>query len=257
MLRKFGGATIRRTVDRACARVPEHAHDWPMLSLFVLGGYSNQTELGTTFVAGPSAILYRAGAAHRNIVASAGFEQIEIEFDPAWLGHAKLPAASVSRWLGGSAGAEARALVQICGEETAEERLRKIVQRFVERAGHEPERTPPRWLETVMRLLRDDASLKVKDMARELGRHPSWLGTAYRLATGEGLLETAARFRVEHAARLLRETDQSAACIAVDAGFCDQSHMNRTFRRVLGRLPSDVRDDRRLFRQNEPSAMPS
>ena len=122
----------RRTVDRACARVPEHAHDWPMLSLFVLGGYRNQTELGTTFVAGPSAILYRAGAAHRNIVASAGFEQIEIKSIP-WLGHAKLPAAPVSRWLGGRAGAKSRALVQVCVEKTAEERLRKIVQRFAAR----------------------------------------------------------------------------------------------------------------------------
>jgi hypothetical protein len=40
--------------------VPEHAHDWPVLSLFVIGGYSNRTEIGETFIAAPSAILYRA-----------------------------------------------------------------------------------------------------------------------------------------------------------------------------------------------------
>jgi AraC family transcriptional regulator len=86
MLRNLGGATVRRVVDRSHAQVPEHAHDWPMLSVFVLGRYSNQTELGETAIAGPSLILYRAGAAHRNTVGSVGFEQIEIEFDPAWLG---------------------------------------------------------------------------------------------------------------------------------------------------------------------------
>lgn len=62
-------------------------------------------------------------------------------------------------------------------------------------------------------------------------------------------METAARFRVERAARLLRETDHACAYIAHEAGFCDQSHMNRTFRRLLGRAPSEVRDDRGAFRQ--------
>jgi AraC-like DNA-binding protein len=54
---------------------------------------------------------------------------------------------------------------------------------------------------------------------------------------------------VERAARLLRETDQPAAGIAAEAGFCDQSHVTRTFRHILGRLPSAVREDRRSFRQ--------
>lgn len=62
-------------------------------------------------------------------------------------------------------------------------------------------------------------------------------------------METAARFRLERAAHLLRETDQTAAGVALEAGFCDQSHMNRTFRRLLGRLPSEVRNDRSEFRQ--------
>lgn len=234
--------------------MPEHAHDWPMLSLFVIGGYWNETELGTTHIAGPSAVLYRAGAAHRNTIAAAGFEQIEIEFDPAWLGQVRLPEAPVSQWLGGCAGANARALAQACSEDIDEKRFRDIVRRFVERASRERECATPSWLDTIMRLLRNDTSLKVQDLAREVGLHPSWLGTAYKLAAGEGLPETAAQFRVEHAAHLLRETDQSGAAIAADARFCDQSHMDRTFRRLLGRLPSAVRDDRRHFRQDRISA---
>jgi AraC family transcriptional regulator len=249
MLQRFGGARVKRVIDRSCARVPEHAHDWPLLSIFVIGSYLNQTELGETFIAGPSAILYRAGAAHRNAVASAGFEQIEIEFDPAWLGRGLLPGAPVSRWLGGRAGAEARTLALLCGREANEERLRAALQRFVERASRESAREPASWVGTITRRLSEDTTLKVADLASEVRRHPSWLGTAYRCATGEGLLEAAARFRVERAARLLRETDQPFASVAVEAGFCDQSHMNRTFRRVLGRLPSAVREDRGDFRQ--------
>ncbi|HEY6922715.1 MAG TPA: helix-turn-helix domain-containing protein, partial [Steroidobacteraceae bacterium] len=94
-----------------------------------------------------------------------------------------------------------------------------------------------------------DSTLRIGDLARGACRHPSWLGSAYRQATGEGLQQTAARFRVERAARLLRESDQPYAGVAFEAGFCDQSHMNRTFRRLLGRSPATVRDERHDFRQ--------
>ncbi len=251
MLLNLSGATVRRVVDRSHAQVPQHAHDWPVLSVFVLGRYSNQTELGETAIAGPSVILYRAGAAHRNTVGSVGFEQIEIEFDPAWLGRALIPAAPVSRWVGGHAGAEARILRELCELQPDEERLRAGLQGFLRRANSQIERDPPSWLHAVTRRLNEENAVRVSDLAAESKRHPSWLGTAYRRATGEGLLETAARLRVERAACLLRETDQSSSRIALEAGFCDQSHMNRTFRRLLGRLPSAVREDRETFRTRQ------
>src|SRR5258706_7486878 len=101
MLRRFSGATVRRVIDRSDARVPEHAHDWPVLSIFVLGRYLNQTELGEALVAGPSAIFYQAGAAHRHAIVSVGFEQIEIEFEAGWLGRALMPATAGLRLVGG------------------------------------------------------------------------------------------------------------------------------------------------------------
>jgi AraC family transcriptional regulator len=246
-LRNFGGAKVRRVVYRSAERIPEHAHDWPLLSLFVLGGCSNETELGETFIAGPSAVLFRAGAAHRNVIGPLGFEQIEIEFDPAWLGY--MPDAPASQWLGGHAAADARALARLCGMDIDEGGFRAALLRFMQSANHATEYQPLDWVAAITRRLRSNATLSVNELAKDVKRHPSWLGTAYRHATGEGLQETAARFRVERAARLLRETDQPYAAIAADAGFCDQSHMNRTFRRVLNRLPSDVRDDRQAFRR--------
>jgi AraC family transcriptional regulator len=247
-VRSLSGACIRRVIDPSGTRVPEHAHDWPVLSLFVIGSYLNETEVGEKFISGPSAVLYRAGAAHRNTIATVGFEQIEIEFDPDWLG-GRLPCAPVVRWIGGRTGAQARDLIHACEAESSEDRLRLALRRFLESAVLEPRRPSAGWVGALTRRLREDTTLKVSDLAREVGRHPSWIGSAYRRATGEGLQETAARLRVERATCLLRETDQPCASIAFEAGFCDQSHMNRTFQRVLGRSPATVRQDRRGFRQ--------
>jgi AraC-like DNA-binding protein len=249
MLHQFSGAHVRRTIDRSHAEVPEHAHDWPLLSLFVMGAYSNSTELGEQLIAGPSAVFYAAGAPHSNRAAAEGFEQIEIEFDPAWLKHSGVPDSPVSRWIGGATSTEAHTLALACNRELTEAGLRTALRRFFERALGASPVPRPDWISQVAQRLKADTASKVSGLAREVGLHPSWLGSAYKCAMGEGPLETAARFRVEHAARLLRETELPYTDIALDSGFCDQSHMIRTFRRMLGRLPSAVRDDRSQVRQ--------
>jgi AraC family transcriptional regulator len=243
ILHKSSGVIVRRVVDLSDARVPEHAHDWPVLSIFVLGGYLNQTELGRRLIDGPSAVFYRAGAAHRNTALSAGFEQIEIEFDPEWLGPTSVSSTPVSHWIGGRAGSMARSLAQYCSGAVDAARIRAAIRHFMSTVDGARERTRAPWVDVVSQHLREDTSLRVHELARRVARHPSWLGSAYRQATGEGLMEAAARFRVECASRLLRETNQSYACVALEAGFCDQSHMNRCFRRILGRLPTAVRQD--------------
>ncbi len=247
MLRQFSGAVVRRVIDRSGKDVPEHAHDWPVLSLFVMGGYLTRAEPGEASISGPSAIFYRAGAAHRNAAGDFGFEQIEIEFDPAWLGDA-IPTAPVSRWIGGRIAGEARAFARLCTDEMDEAAVRAALQRFFAGASRTPPLRITDWVGEVSRRLRENPSLKARDLAPVVRRHPAWIGTAYLQATGEGLAAAAARFRVEDAARLLRETDLAPAQVAAEAGFCDQSHMSRTFRNLLGRLPSAVRADRAQFR---------
>lgn len=85
------------------------------------------------------------------------------------------------------------------------------------------------------------------DLARALELHPAWLARAYRAWRGEGLAETARRRRVERAVLLLRGGGAPLASVALDSGFCDQSHMNRAFRAVLGRTPAQVRGEARLL----------
>ncbi len=47
--------------------------------------------------------------------------------------------------------------------------------------------------------------------------------------------------------RLLREDASTLADVAAASGFCDQSHMNRAFRAVLGRTPVQVRGEAALL----------
>ena len=147
VLHETSGVIVRRVVDFSDAQVPEHAHDWPVLSIFVLGGYLNQTELGQRLIDGPSAVLYRAGSAHRNTALAVGFEQIEIEFDPEWVGCAPGPSAPVSHWIGGHAGFTARSLAQYCSGVISAAGIRSAVCQFMRGAGAH-ERTPA-WVDVI------------------------------------------------------------------------------------------------------------
>lgn len=249
VLLDFRGVRVRRVLDPSRAVVAEHAHDWPMISLYVMGEYRNFTDCGEREIAGPSMVFYRPGAAHRNVAGETGFEQIEIEFDSAWLGSSALPPEAVLTRVGGTCGALARSVATQCEAGFSEAELRSFIRRLLTIARHQPARSVSTWIDSVTARLRADPGRRIAELAREVGRSPAWIGPAYRSLIGEGLQEVAARFRVERAARLLRESEQPLCAIAIEAGFCDQSHMNRTFRRVLGRLPTAVRRDRQFFRR--------
>jgi len=249
VLHQFSGACVRRVIDPSRTVVAEHAHEWPMISLYVLGAYRNVTERGEHEIAGPSMVFYGAQVAHRNVVGEMGFEQIEIEFDPQWLGASALPSKELLLRVGGACGAQARAIAAACTARLAETDLRNSIRRLFSIALRES--GTPRgsaWAGDVTARLRADPGRPIGDLAREVGRSPAWIGPAYRHSNGESLQQAAARFRVERAARLLRESDWSFADIAAEAGFCDQSHMNRTLRRLLGRSPTAIRADREAFR---------
>ena len=241
VLRSFSGASVRRVIDRSHACVPEHAHDWPVLSLFVIGSYLNETEVGENFISGPSAVFYRAGARHRNTTAAVGFEQIEIEFDPSWLG--RRVASDLRPSCCGSevaSAGEARHLAHAC-QQTHPKIACAALKRFLEGASREPRRAPASWIGTMSATPqgRHDPENQRPCAERYAGiRHGSdqRIGTQPEKGCRRLQLDSVSNAR---RACYGRPTNHIAS-IALEAGFCDQSHMNRTFRRVLGRSPAAV-----------------
>lgn len=63
----------------------------------------------------------------------------------------------------------------------------------------------------------------------------------FRLAFGSSPRQYLIRIRIEHAARLLRESDQTITEIAQASGFYDHAHFSRSFRRIMNVAPSEYR----------------
>jgi AraC-like DNA-binding protein len=244
-LRTLPGARAVRIADPRRSAIPDHSHDWPILSLYLVGTHSKVHELGEDRLSGPAAVLHAAGARHANVIGDVGVEQIDIEFDPAWLGRKGIAARieHVRCWNEGPVARAARALAaEWWRRDRAEVELRSATAAFLRLAlGAVPVRRPA-WVAQVSRALADESPPSTIDLARRLGLHPGWLAQAYCAATGEGVQETVRRHRVERALALVCEAGESQAQVAIAAGFCDQSHMIRSFRRVLGRTPAQLHE---------------
>ncbi|HEY8503882.1 MAG TPA: AraC family transcriptional regulator, partial [Gemmataceae bacterium] len=103
-------------------------------------------------------------------------------------------------------------------------------------------RVPP-WLARVRDLLHDRfaENLRLAELAAEAGVHPVHLAGTFRRHFGCSVGEFVRRVRVEQAARLLAGGDTPVAEVALAAGFADQSHLCRVFKRHTGFSPAAYR----------------
>lgn len=249
-LHRFSGARVLRVVHPGEQQIDEHSHDWAYIGLHTAGRYRERYDGGEAEMAGPSAVFHPAGRPHADEVESDGLETLTIEFDPAWLKlHGFDSKADRSLvWSGGRVGLAARRLSAMIARESADEAsIAQATARFLEIALFSAPCAPPHWLNGLHNKLTSAEAENTARLARNLALHPAYLARAYRAAAGEGLGETQRRRRVERASALLRRSAMPLAEVAVAAGFCDQSHMNRCFAAVLGRTPLAVRRERDLF----------
>ena len=247
-LRAFSGARAVRVIHPAGQAINEHVHNWPSLMLPLLGGCTESYDGGEATLAGLAAVLHPAGAAHADRVAATGLETVSLQFDPDWLreGDYRFAADRSRCWSGGAVAAAARRLSLAWADPRRSEcELRKATVDFLRLAMRDTVPARPAWIGRVLEEIARDEPADTARIARALNLNPAWLARAYRATTGEGIGESIRRRRVERAATMLRGTDLPPAEIAAAAGFCDQSHMNRSVRALIGRTPMEVRAERK------------
>jgi AraC family transcriptional regulator len=229
--------------------VPGHTHANPYLALHLLGSYCDRGERSEAPINGPAALFFPRGSTHEMAIGNAGLATVIVEFDSDAL-HRAIPGIRAVKhprfWLGGEVGRLAGRLARdwLSGA-PAPRQFRRTKALLSGALSSAPRSAAPRWLNELETFV--DAEYRSRDAERwadKIGVTRSWLARAYRSWCGEGLGETLRRRRVEAAAILLESSDKQLAEIAIEAGFCDQSHMNRAFKRHLGRTPALARATR-------------
>ena len=87
-------------------------------------------------------------------------------------------------------------------------------------------------------------TLRVEDMAQELGMSTSSFYQHFKSVTAMSPLQFQKRLRVQEARRLMLSEDLDATSAAYRVGYSDSSHFSREYKSVFGEPP--VRDVARL-----------
>lgn len=77
------------------------------------------------------------------------------------------------------------------------------------------------------------------DLARQAGVSRFHFARLFRVSTGDSPMAYLLKSRVERAKQMLLQDDRPVCEIAAALGFCDQSHLTRTFRRMTGLTPRE------------------
>lgn len=114
----------------------------------------------------------------------------------------------------------------------------------VSRRQLKPERNKQqRWLNQAREFLQAhfNEPVSLLMVAQAVGVHPVHVAREFRRNYNCTVGEYLRKLRIEHACRQLSEQEFSLSQISIGAGFSDQSHFGRTFKRLVGMTPAEYR----------------
>jgi AraC family transcriptional regulator len=82
------------------------------------------------------------------------------------------------------------------------------------------------------------APIRVRDFEEITGLSASYFARAFKVSVGQSVHAYIIRRRIERAQEMMVTTDDPLCEIAVACGLCDQAHLSRLFRRIVGLSPN-------------------
>ena len=233
--------------------LPAHTHELAYFCLLLGGAYRERVGRRTFEYAPFTVMFHPPGMTHCDEVGRDGGRFFSIEIQGGWLERLRECGAGVPEPLLEARGGE---LVWLATRLYREHRQGDALSRLAveglvlemlaltARPRETLETRPPAWLGAAVELLEAEfrESLTVSDIAARVGVHPFHLAKVFRRFRRETIGGYVQRLRVEHACRRLAAGGATLAEVALDAGFADQSHLTRVFRRVTGVTPGALRD---------------
>lgn len=235
--------------------LPRHTHDRACVGVMLAGSFDLRIESRCHHCPPTTVFTEPAGEKHSNHIRSGGARVVVVQPDPGrpelLRPFARFLDRTSHRHHAGIAEQAARLAAELdCRDDLAALAAEGIVLEMLVRLARvstaEVRRTPL-WLLRAQELLHDrfSDSLRTGEIAKEVAVHPAHLAREFRRCFGTSMGAYVRRLRLEWAAIELANSERSLAGLALAAGFADQSHFTRAFKRYSGLTPSTYRRTRR------------
>jgi AraC family transcriptional regulator len=257
---RFHGTTLKNRVVNGFALkeirhpagvfIPKHSHENAHVGFILDGGFT-ETFARKTLECRPLSVSYIAPDLPHTDDFRDGVHCLVFEISPARLAQIRHVAAlrdpvfvngGRAAWL--TLKMYREALREDSASPLAIEGLALEILAELSRTDEPPtKQKPPRWLNQARELLHARLAENVThdEVAHSVGVHPVYLATVFRRHFRSTIGEYVRRLRIEFAAREIAGSRRSLCEIALSAGFSDQSHFSKVFRRQTGMTPGSFR----------------
>jgi AraC family transcriptional regulator len=243
-LKEWGSPLVRlsETSYRPRYRTTLHAHENVTLVFVMTGGFVER-QGSRSIECGPASVVVRPPSMeHDNVFVAAGGRCFNIEVPFEFVAGRSLP--SIDCHAGPAVWAACRMLVAAHRDAeidplAIESQVADLVDALCTTVSAKPSTRMSRVACALADRFAEPWSLAA--LAHEAQLHPMHFARVFREAHGESVGTYVHRLRVEYAARQLARTSIPIAEIATDAGFADQAHLTRVFRRRTGATPARFR----------------
>jgi AraC family transcriptional regulator len=249
--RRVPGLLLAEVEYAPGVHVPRHAHEHAQFVLVLRGGFIDRsTDL--TRVCEPSTLAFLpAHEQHTVDAGDSGATALIVDMEPSWLRRAATEAAIIET----AAVFQGGLITHLAQRLYGEFRLRDEVSRLMidsltlglvaeaSLCDAREDALHPQWLTTARDLVRAGFAKRVTlgELAHACGVHPVHLARSFKQHYGCTIGDYIRELRLEFVCRRMRLSNASLAEIALSAGFADQSHLTRLFKRQMGLTPSEYR----------------
>jgi AraC family transcriptional regulator len=246
--RDVGGFVLTETRYDGGVALTTHAHEYGCLVFVLEGTFRERCEAAEREGVPGMVIVRPEGEPHSNRFGRVGGRCLNVELPPQWLIRVRECTRvfdTSAAFAGGAFPLLGRRLVDELGhaDDVSPLAVESLILGVVADASRESRRreaAPPPWLLRAKEVIDGGLAsrLTLGDIANEVGVHRVHLASSFRRHFGQTVAGYIRQSRIEYACRALAESDAPVADIALAAGFADQSHLGRTFRRVMRTTPA-------------------
>jgi len=235
-------------------RTPKHTHGHALLCLVVQGGYTETFGTRARVCEPPLLIFHPAEEVHMEQFHQMGGRLFIVELEPKWLERVRDQAHVIEEaaefrgrdlvYLGMKLYREFLQVTDDLSPLIIEGLVLTILGAASRRSLAPLPQKPPPWLLQVRELLhaRFAEPLTLTEIAHSVGVHPVYLAQMFHKYFKCTVGAYIRQLRLEFARRELATSDAPLCQIALAAGFSDQSHFTRTFKRYVGVTPAQYRE---------------